>query len=115
MDGDELSSPINSDAMKKYYAWVALVKKNERKRMKEKRNENKEESKLKIWKGRFGFNGGYSSWKLVKDDLGKGKKPQKAIQSMKSSHQMVEVESKVLFGRMKIVGHVCLLKEGSGS
>ena len=31
------------------------------------------------------------------------------------SHQRVEVESKVLFERIKIVGHVCLLKEGFGS
>ena len=30
---------------------------------------------------------------------------------MKSYHQRVEVESKVLFGRIKIVGHVCLLKK----
>ena len=44
MDVNELSSPFNSDAMKKYYAWVALV-------IMKKKWMKKEESKLKIRKG----------------------------------------------------------------
>ena len=42
----------------------------------------------------------------------KWRKSQRAIQSMKSSHPRDEVESKVLFERIKIVGYVCLLREG---
>ena len=41
-----------------------------------KKNEN-EESKLKIHKGRLGFNEGYPSQKPVKGDLGRGRKPQR--------------------------------------
>ena len=51
----------------------------------EKKRKN-EESKLKIHKEQLGFNEGYSSWKPVKGGLGKGRKLQRAIQSMKSSH-----------------------------
>ena len=106
MDGEKLSSPINFDAVKKYYAWVELV----RKWWKKWKWIKNEESNLKIQKGQLGFNGGYSSWKPVKYDWGRGRKPQKAIQLMKSFHQRVEVESKILFGRIKIIGHDCLLK-----
>ena len=45
----------------------------------------------------------------------KWRKSQRAIQSMKSSHQKGEVESKVLFGRIKIIGYVFFLKEVSKS
>ena len=70
---------------------------------------------MKIRKGWLGFNGGYLSCKSVKGGSDKGRETQKVIQSMKFSHQRVEVESKVLFGRIMIVGHVCLLKESFGS
>ena len=71
----------------------------------------KEESKLKIHKGQLGFNGGYPSWKPIKDSLSKGKKSQRAIQSMKSLHQRVEVELEILLEKIKIIRHESRLKE----
>ena len=49
------------------------MKKEIEKKGKKKRKE-KEESKLKIHKGWFGFNGGYPSRKPIKDNSGKGRK-----------------------------------------
>ena len=90
-------------------------KKEKEKLKKESKWMKKEESKLKTWKGKLEFNGGHPSWKLIKGGSGKGRKPQRAIWLMKSSHQKVKVKSEVLFRRIKIVGHVWLLKKGSGS
>ena len=77
---------------------------NEKNEMKKKeKKKEKEESKLKIHKGWLGFNGGYLSRKPVKGGSSKGRKPHKAIQSMKFPPQRAEVESKILLGRIKIV------------
>ena len=50
INGDELSSPISSDAVKKYYGQIGVSK-----------EKMKKESKLKIQKGWIGFNEGYTS------------------------------------------------------
>ena len=43
MDGNELPSLINSDAVKKYYPWVTLVMKKEKKEKNRKKNEKEKE------------------------------------------------------------------------
>ena len=83
---------------------------NKKKKKNEKGGVQVENSKRMSW-----IQWGLLELKACKRWLDKGKKPQKAIQSLKSSNQSVEVESKVLFGRIKIVGRVFLLKEDSGS
>ena len=65
-------------------------KKKKWKKGRKKGKNKKEESKLIIRKGRLGFNGGYPNQTPIKGGSGKGKKSQKAIQSMKSLHQRVK-------------------------
>ena len=68
-------------------------------------------TKLKIRKGQLGLNKGYLSQKLVKGSSGKGKKSQRAIQSLKSLHKRVKVELKMLLGRIRIVGHAAFSRK----
>ena len=53
MDGNELSSPINVDVVKKYYAWVALLKKMKTKKMKKwKKMKDEKKGMSPSWKSK---------------------------------------------------------------